>query len=186
MLLGDFVYFGNKRQKPYRRNVFREESVMDGQRKDGRSRAKRWCGVAFVLFDVCIVLVHAYWALGGAWGISTGSSGVFPADRSLTMGWRFVTWGLVVLLVAAAALVLGRAEMLRLRTPRWLIAVGCWAIVLVLLGVAATDFVDPSMWSRLVFAPAALVLGGLAFCVALPARKGMSNVQCSGEVGGLQ
>jgi hypothetical protein len=151
----------------------------------GRLRARRWFAGVFAVLDAGIVVLHAYWALGGAWGIGTGSGGVFAAGESLSTGWRLVTWGLVVLLVAAGVLVLSRAGLLRLGLPPWLTATGCWVVALVLLGVAANDFADAGGWSRFLFAPTALVLCLLAVAVAAPAGRRLSRAKRKRELGGM-
>ncbi len=115
--------------------------------------------------------LHAYWAFGGSWGIYEGSGRSFPAGESLSPGWRLGTWGLVVLLLVAALLVLVRTGIVPLRMPRFLIVGGCWVVAVVMLGVAIGDFAGSGNWSRAVFAPAALLLSALTVVVAAPARR---------------
>jgi hypothetical protein len=135
------------------------------------TRARRACALGFSVVVTGIAGLHAYWALGGSWGIYEGSGRNFPAGESLSLGWRLGTWGLVVLLLAAAILVLVRTGIVPLRMPRFLVVGGCWVVAIVMLGVAIGDFGGSSTWSRAVFAPAALVLSALVVVVATPSRR---------------
>ena len=79
--------------------------------------ARRACALVFSAIVTGVASLHAYWALGGSWGIYEGSGRNFAAGESLSLGWRLETWGLVVLLLAAALLVLVRVGIIRLGIP---------------------------------------------------------------------
>ena len=144
--------------------------------------ARRACALVFSAIVTGVASLHAYWALGGSWGIYEGSGRNFAAGESLSLGWRLETWGLVVLLLAAALLVLVRVGIIRLGIPRLLVVGGCWVVAIAMLGVAIGDFDGSSNWSRAAFAPAAFVLFALAVVVAAPSRgTPRRRALCHGE-----
>jgi hypothetical protein len=108
--------------------------------------------------------------VGGTWGATTQSDDTLNLEESLPLGSRTATWGLVVLLIAAAVLVLGRSGVVRLGLPRWVTLVGCAFVAffaLVMLGASVRQVTDPNPGTGFLFVGIALALLGSTLVVAL-------------------
>jgi len=126
---------------------------------------RRVFGIAFATIMFGASVLHAYWALGGMWGIAIVSDGTYGAGHPLSSAMRLVMWGFVLVLPVAGALVLMRVEVVLGVVPAGLVVAGCWVIVLVVLGVTIGAFTgDADVWRG----PICLAAFVLALVVALP------------------
>jgi len=112
---------------------------------------------------------HAYWLLGGTWGLHYAAGG--PADGTTSTGIRVVAAVVIVLLVAAVLVVLARVGWWRQsfasdRVVRFF----AWTLVTVFLLEAAAAFT----WNRQdewwMYGPVSLVIALLAVVVASSKR----------------
>jgi hypothetical protein len=108
-----------------------------------------------------VAVLHAYWGLGGRWGLAQAVGG---SDAPIPPGW--LIWIVVGLLVAALLAVLGRAGFWGSRVPSWVFVVGTWALALALLVAALLNFLAATKWEVFVFGPVALVRAVAAAVVA--------------------
>lgn len=58
----------------------------------GRDRIRRACAAVSAALVAGLAGLHAYWAVGGAWGATVGSDGALNPEESLPLGSRPVTW----------------------------------------------------------------------------------------------
>lgn len=75
--------------------------------------------------------VHAYWATGGVWPAASGralaQAVVGPTQEKMPS--PSACAAVAILLTAAAAIVLARAELVSLPGPEWIVPVGTWVVV---------------------------------------------------------
>ncbi len=110
--------------------------------------------------------LHVYWALGGDWAAATayGSRDLPP---------RAAVWIVVVLLLAAIAIVLGRMGAWGAGLPNWVFRIATWALVIVFVLVSLQNFASGLSeetygreWALYLIAPLLLVLAWLSAIVA--------------------
>jgi hypothetical protein len=108
---------------------------------------------------------HAYWMLGGAWGLHRSVGG--GIEESTTTGIRVVAAVVVVLLVAAVLLVLARIGLWQqtIVSDR-VIRVLAWALAAVFLLETLAAFTWSREYEWWLYGPVSLVLGVLALVVA--------------------
>jgi hypothetical protein len=110
------------------------------------------------------VSTHAYWLLGGTWGLYTGGA----RDEVATTGVRIVAALVLVLLAAAVLVVLARVGWWRQAyVSDRVIRLLAWALA----GVFVLETLAGLTWSRgeelwWLYTPGSLVLAGLALVVA--------------------
>lgn len=113
-----------------------------------------------------LAILHAYWALGGQWGLSAALGGPpAPVPPSWAM------WLVVGLLVIGTLVPLGRVGTWGQRVPQWLFGFACWGLALVLVLVAVINALGRTWLERLAFAPFALLLAAAAAVVARAPRR---------------
>jgi hypothetical protein len=128
----------------------------------------RRIAVAVAAVLAILAMLHAYWGLGGRWGLAQAVGG---PDNPIPPAW--LIWSVSLLLVAALLAVLGRAGFWGSKVPPWVFALGSWALVLALLAAAVLNFLAETKWEVLVFGPVAVLLSIAAAVVAsAPARSG--------------
>ncbi len=111
-----------------------------------------------------VAALHAYWALGGRWGLQKAVGEGTPVPPAA------VIWVVVVGLVAAVLVVLGQIGLWGRGKPEWVFRWGTWALCIVLIAVAVLNF-GGGKWEMLVFAPFSLLLAVLAAVVAGSRRR---------------
>jgi hypothetical protein len=125
--------------------------------------------LAFLLSAVLLVLsaLHAYWALGGTWGLaaSLGRPEVEPS-RLL----QVAAGAVAAALVAGAAVVLGRAGAWGRSFPWFLFSWGTWGLACALALAGLLNLTARTWLERLAFAPIAFVLASIATAVARSPR----------------
>ena len=134
---------------------------------------RRVCAYAFASMMVCAALLHAYWALGGAWFLHEASGGEIEPGAPLSFGMRIATWGLVAAMGLASLLALGRVELIARKIPQWFYALSCWVTAVCMFLGALLNFSIPRPWDRFVFAPIFVLLGVLISIVAWPQGIGL-------------
>ncbi len=126
---------------------------MDAQRT---RRAGHLLATALLLVGV----LHAYWALGGRWGRAAvpgvGSPVPLPA----------AVWAVVIGLVIATLIVLGKTGVWGRCLPAWPFARGSWALCAAFAAVALLNLGSGRPWEMLLIAPVCLLLALLAAAVA--------------------
>jgi hypothetical protein len=115
-------------------------------------------------FLAAVAALHAYWALGGRWGLQTAVGEGNPLPPAP------VIWVVVFGLIAALLVVLGQIGLWGRAVPEWVFRWGTWALCIVLVAVAVLNFAAGSTWEMLVFAPFTAVLALLAAVVASARR----------------
>jgi hypothetical protein len=135
-----------------------DSGIMDSWRK---SKA------GYVLASSLIVVagLHAFWALGGSWGLQTAIGEGNPLPP------RLVIWTVVLMLTGAVLVVLGRVGLWGNSLPAWIFSVGTWSLCAALIVVAGANFTTGRPWDVWVFAPLSLLLAALAGVVARSARR---------------
>ena len=117
---------------------------------------------AYVLVSLlgAVAILHAYWALGGTWGlqIAVGAGNPLPPP--------IASAAVTFLLIGATLVVLGRVGMWGESVPAWLFRWGTWVLCVVLIAVAVMNFTTGRPWERWGFAPFAALLAALAAAVA--------------------
>ncbi len=111
-------------------------------------------------FLAAVAALHAYWALGGTWGLQTAVGEGNPVPPAP------VIWVVVLGLLAALLVVLGRIGLWGRGVPEWVFRWGTWALCLVLIVVAVSNLAVGSTWEMLVFAPFSALLAVLAAVIA--------------------
>jgi hypothetical protein len=101
-------------------------------------------------------------ALGVPWGAAAwgGSDAVLPTEL------RIASAASVLVFIAAAAIVLGRAGYWGQRLPRRLMHWGTWGLVVVFSLSALANAASSSPWERWLLAPIALLLAVMCLLVA--------------------
>lgn len=107
-----------------------------------------------------VALLHAYWAVGGTWGLQTAVSEGNPLPPPIASA------AVMLVLLGAMLVVLGRVGIWGRSLPAWLFRWATWSLVAVLVAVALLNFSTARMWERWVFAPFAALLAMLALVVA--------------------
>ena len=117
---------------------------------------------AYVLATLLFVItgIHAYWALGGRWGlqIAIGEGNPLPSSPLIWLG--------TAAFFAAGLTVLGRVGAWGASLPTWIFWLGPWVLAVVFLGGAAVNLTGSRLWAPFVFAPAFFLLSVLAVAVA--------------------
>lgn len=113
-----------------------------------------------------LAVLHAYWALGGQWGLEAALGGPTAA---VPPAWSI--WLVVVFLLLGASVPLGRIGAWGRGLPDWLFEIGCWGLVVVLVLVAVINATGRTWTERLAFAPFALLLASAAGVVARSPRR---------------
>ena len=142
-----------------------ETSQARPARANGASRRVRVAALLLIAGLVAgPVSTHAYWMLGGTWGLYT--DGV--RDEVATTGTRVVAAVVVVLLIAAVLVVLARVAIWRQAfVPDRMVRFFAWALAAVFLLETLAAFT----WSRgeelwWLYGPVSLVIAALALIVA--------------------
>ena len=113
-------------------------------------------------------LLHVYWVLGGAWFLPQASGGALEAGVPLSLGARLGTLALIVAMIGATLLALGRVGQIGRNIPQRSYSVGCWVVAGCLTLGAALNFSVPRFWDRFVFGPIFLTLAVAMLVVAWP------------------
>ena len=137
--------------------------------------------IPLVVILSALMLLHAYWALGGRWGI---------ANTIPTVGGRrsfdpspLATWAVSALLGVAVILVMGRVGWIGIAPLSMLFNAGVWGLSLVFLlravgnlrtfgffkNITGTRF---AQWDTWVYSPLCLLLAVLAAGLAYFSRNG--------------
>ena len=109
-----------------------------------------------------IALLHAYWAVGGRWGLAEAVGG---PEKPLPPPWAI--WLVTTLLAAGVLVVLGRLGVWGKGLPAWLFSLGCWGLTGALLLAGLLNFAAKTRWEQFLFGPLALLLAAAAALVAL-------------------
>jgi hypothetical protein len=134
-------------------------------RAEGAGTRVRVAGILLIAALVAgPVGTHAYWMLGGTWGLYTGG----VRDQVATTGTRVVAAVVVLLLVAAVLVVLARVGFWQPPpVPDGLIRFFAWALAAVFLVETLAAFTwsrgEPQWW---MYGPVSLVIAVLALVVA--------------------
>ncbi len=104
--------------------------------------------------------IHAYWALGGRWGLQIAIGEGNPLPSSPLIGLATAAF------FAAGLTVLGRAGAWGASLPTWIFSLGPWVLLVVFLGGAALNLTGNRPWAPFVFAPTFFFLSVLAGVVA--------------------
>ena len=107
--------------------------------------------------------LHAYWVLGGTWGVHAASGGTYVEP---TTSLRIQSAVIAMLLVAACLVVRARAGLWRAPVSDRVIRVSMWVLTAVLALTAVVNFAAATDWERFVIGPFVLVLALLALVVA--------------------
>lgn len=134
-----------------------------------RERRGRLAGSAVVAILTLVTGLHVYWALGGDWAAATayGSRDLPP---------RAAVWIVVVLLLAAIVIVLGRMGAWGGTLSNRVFRIATWGLVVVFVVVSLQNFASGLSeetygreWALFLIAPLLLVL---AWLCAIVARSG--------------
>ncbi len=116
---------------------------------------------AYLLVTLLFVIagVHAYWALGGRWGLQTaiGAGNPLPASPLI--------WAAAVAFLAAGLTVLGRVGLWGAWLPPWIFSLGPWVLAVVFAAGGVLNLTSGRAWGTFVFAPTFLLLAALAGAV---------------------
>ena len=125
---------------------------------------------AEILWRALVVLagLHAYWLLGGTWGVHAASGGTYS---DVTTGLRVQSAVLVVLLVAGCLVARVRAGLWRAPVSDRLVRVAMWVLTAALALAALGNFAASTNWERFLIGPLVLVLALLALVVAGSGRE---------------
>jgi hypothetical protein len=121
----------------------------------------RRVGMALGAILALIAVLHAYWALGGRWGLAEALGG---PDKPVPPAW--LIWVVTALLVLAVLVVLGRVGFWGRQWPGWLFAWGSWGLATALFLAALINFSGQTKWERLGFGPFCLLLAAATAVVA--------------------
>ena len=136
-----------------------------------RNNIQKASAIIFTILISLAAILHAYWALGGSWYLNETSGGKYEPGASLPLSARIGTWGLTILMILAALLVLGRVKLIWQKIPQWFYAISCWIItVCMFLGVLKT-FPASYFWNRFGFGHIWIILFILTLIIALPEKK---------------
>lgn len=112
---------------------------------------------------VLIAGLHAYWVLGGSWGIHAGSGGAYS---HATTGLRVQSACVVVLLVVGCVVVRARAGLWQAPASNRIVRIAMWVLTAALGLAATTNLAASTNWERYAIGPFVLLLATLAFVVA--------------------
>jgi len=117
---------------------------------------------AYLLASLLFVIagIHAYWTLGGRWGLQIAIGEGNPLPPGPLIGLATAAF------FAAGSTVLGRVGAWGSFLPAWIFWLGSWVLVVAFLGGAAVNLTGNRPWAPFVFAPAFLLLSVLAGTVA--------------------
>ena len=126
---------------------------MDGQRT-------RHAGYLLATTLLLVGALHAYWALGGHWGLAAVLGEGNPAPPAAAV------WAVVIAIVIAALIVLGKIGVWGRSLPAWPFAWGSWGLCAALAAGALLNLSSGRSWETLLIAPLCLLLALLAAAVA--------------------
>lgn len=130
------------------------------------TRLERWSALVLAGGLLIVAGFQVYWTFG-AWGLDAASNG----ELDLSIGVRIASGVVAVVLVAAAAAVLGRVgywgSQVRFSVFRW----GTWVTAVGLLLGAVNNLTGSGAWQRYGNGLIALALALLAFVVARSGRR---------------
>ena len=120
---------------------------------------------AEILWRALVVVagLHAYWMLGGTWGVHAASGGAYS---DVTTGLRIQSAVMAVLLVLGCLVVRARAGLWRAPVSDPVVHVAMWGLTAALTLAAVLNFAALTNWERFGIGPFVLVLAVLAFVVA--------------------
>lgn len=107
---------------------------------------------------------QAYWAMGGKWGLGGAWGGGYSV---LPTRLRIGSAASTLVFIAAAALVLARADYWEPFVSSDIVRTGTWVFAGATVLSALGNFASSSKWERFMNGPIALVLAGLFIVVAL-------------------
>ena len=117
---------------------------------------------AYLLASLLFLItgIHAFWALGGRWGLQTaiGEGNPLPTSQLI--------WAATVAFLAAGLTVLGRVGLWGASLPSWIFSLGPWVLVVVFIAGGVLNLTNGRAWNTFVFAPTFLFLSVLAGVVA--------------------
>ena len=124
---------------------------------------------AEILWRALVVVagLHAYWLLGGTWGVHAASGGAYS---DVTTGLRVQSAVMVVVLIAGCLVVRARAGLWRAPVSDRVVSYAMWALAAALGLAAVANFAAATDVERFVIGPFVLVLGLLALVVAASGR----------------
>ena len=143
-------------------------------------RHPAWFAIPLTAILIALAALHAYWALGGRWGIDN-TIPMVNGRRAIDPG-PLATWIVCGLLATAAFLAVGRAGWISTGSIAPLFGAGVWGLSVVfalraigefrLIGffksVTGTDF---AQWDTWVYSPLCLLLAALSVCLASSTRR---------------
>jgi hypothetical protein len=135
-----------------------------------KTNIRKASAYTFTILILLVVILHAYWALGGSWFLHEASGGEIASNASLPYTMRLVTWALIMTMVVGVLLVLGRAKIIWPKVSPKLYAIPCWTITVCMFLGALLNFAIPRFWDRFVFGPIFLILFILCIIIALPGK----------------
>jgi hypothetical protein len=112
---------------------------------------------------VVVAGLHAYWMLGGTWGVHAASGGAYS---DATTGLRVQSAVMAVLLVVGCLVVRARAGLWRAPVSDRVVRVAMWVLTAALTLAAVLNFAAATNWERFGIGPFVLVLALLALVVA--------------------
>ncbi len=124
------------------------------------ARGTRRAGYTLATALLLAGALHAYWALGGRWGLATVLGAGNPAPPAAAV------WVVVIGIVIAALIVLGKVGAWGRFLPAWPFAWGSWALCAALAAVGLLNLGSGRPWETLLIAPLCLLLAVLAAAVA--------------------
>ena len=129
---------------------------------------RNWFAIPLAVILASLSLLHAYWALGGRWGVDV-TIPVVEGRRAFTPG-PLATWAVCGLLALAVVLVVSRS-----RTGVWglavvflLRAIGDFRMVGFFKSIRDTDF---ARWDTRLYSPLCLLIALLAAAVATSSNQ---------------
>jgi hypothetical protein len=132
-------------------------------------RVARLAAVLAAIGFTSLAVFQAALAAGAPWGHAAWGGG----DAHLSAGQRVASAVAAIIYIAAALIVLGRAEIiLRARSNAALYHWGTWFLAVAMAIGAVPNFASQSRWENFVFGPLALVLAALCTVVARSAAAG--------------
>jgi hypothetical protein len=120
----------------------------------------RLAGMILAACFGAITLLHAYWGVGGTWGlqVSIGEGNQIPS--------KLVIWGVTIGLAVAAVGVLGYIGFWGEWVPGIVFRAGVWALFICLLAVTFLNASTGRPWEMFLIAPLCALLSVLAFITA--------------------
>jgi|CXWL01.1.fsa_nt_gi hypothetical protein len=125
---------------------------------------------------VILALLHLYWMVRGVGAGAAVPS--HPDGTPLFQPGRVASLLVAAALLLAATIVLGRAHLLRIDLPAWLLRLGIWGVAVAFAARAVGDFhyvglfrrvrgTPFARWDSLLFTPLCLAIAGAATIIAL-------------------